>query len=661
MNRTVAIFFAGCFIFICAFVFSCTSAGQRQASRQEEEQGRPARPGADKIGEEKAAAASAPAAATGEAKGAPKEEKGVDEKAGAPSVPATIPRAKKDAPEPTRTPGRNDDFAADGGRVKEGETERTKADIELRRADVTQKGSGLKAGFADDNKQFNYFIDFLEKNKNGVPHYPIDVSERIVLRVTDRGKLPIPNAVVNVYGDGELLFEGKTYSDGTCPFFPSEFSSRIGSYRVKLSHNRNEKEITINRRARREVDIRWDIPRAVGEKVPLDIVFILDTTGSMGEEIERLKRTIEIINLNLITMKARPHVRFGMVLYRDRRDDYVTKVIPLTDNLAQFQEKLDEVEAGGGGDYPEDLQAALDDAMHRIGWSERGVRMAFIITDASAHLDYGQSYTYVRAVKDARKKAVKIFSVGTGGLAIDGEYVLRQISQYTLGKFIFLTYGEKGESEGGREGSVSHHTGANYQTDKLESIIIRFARDEINNIYGKKIEGEEEHFKAVRIDSEKREETLHRLFGMAASQLADYSSIKITRDMPASVLPISPSVPDLKLTSEYFTERLTLSLAKESPFRLVERKNLQAVMRELELGMSGLVNEENAAKVGKLIGAKMLITGKLYRRPDNYELFLQLLRVDTAEVLSVTRAKIDFNLGLSERKNRDGAKKKVKK
>ncbi len=63
-----------------------------------------------------------------------------------------------------------------------------------------------------------------------------------------------------------------------------------------------------------------------------------------------------------------------------------------------------------------------------------------------------------------------------GGLDLGGEYVLRQISQYTYGTYIFLTYGERGESEGGVAGSVSHHTGANYQTDRLEAIIIRLAR-----------------------------------------------------------------------------------------------------------------------------------------------------------------------------------------
>jgi hypothetical protein len=72
--------------------------------------------------------------------------------------------------------------------------------------------------------------------------------------------------------------------------------------------------------------------------------------------------------------------------------------------------------------------------------------------------------------------------------------------------------------------------------------------------------------------------------------------------------------------------------------------------------MSGLVNDENAAKVGKLAGAKLLVTGKLYRRDDDYELFLRLLRVETAEVLSVTKARIDAKLGL----NAESERKKVR-
>jgi len=507
--------------------------------------------------------------------------------------------------------------------------------------------SGLKAGFADDNRQFNYFVEFLEKYGDRARHYPIDISERIILKVQDRTRQPIPNAEVNIYGNGSLLFSGKTYSDGSFPFYPSQFSPSIDAYEASIRYRGMQKKIRVDRTGRREITVRMSGSRTVMGRIPLDIVFIFDTTGSMGEEIERLKRTIELIHLNLSTMPSRPVVRFGLVLYKDRLDEYVTQVVPLTENLGEFQEALAGVEASGGGDYPEDLQSALKDAIQKIQWNSNGVRMAFIITDASPHLDYGQDYTYREAVRDARKLGVKIFSVGSGGLTIDGEYVLRQISQYTQAKYIFMTYGEKGESEGGREGSVSHHTGSNYQTDKLEVIIMRFARDELKNISGKDTAIDDEHFTAVKIGSEQREETLHKLFTMAANQLVDYSSIKVPDGTPASVLPLAVSDKSMKINSEYFTEQLILSLSKSSRFRLVERKGLQGVMKELELTMTGLVDENNAAKVGKLLGAKMLITGKLYKKSGKYELFLKLLRVETAEVLSMTKAQIDSGLGLS--------------
>jgi len=86
--------------------------------------------------------------------------------------------------------------------------------------------------------------------------------------------------------------------------------------------------------------------------------------------------------------------------------------------------------------------------------------------------------------------------------------------------------------------------------------------------------------------------------------------------------------------------------AKVKRFKLVERKDLQKVLSELELQLSGLVDDANAAKVGQFLGADILVAGTLYKRADRYELFLKLVRVSTAEVLAVTRAKIAFDLGL---------------
>ena len=505
--------------------------------------------------------------------------------------------------------------------------------------------SGLKAGFSDDNKQFNYFVNFLEKYKS-TTHFDLPVGERIIITVKDGAGRSLPNTDIEILAGGKTIARGKTYPDGTWMFHPSAFEGDTQSFLVKAVSGGTSAEWTIPRQGRREMDGVLQAQKRAVQSVPLDILFILDTTGSMGEEIERLKKTIELINLNLASLASKPAVRFGMVLYRDRGDDYVTRIVPFTEKLDLFQAALAPVRANGGGDGPEDLQSALKDAVQQMSWNTDGIRLGFIITDAPPHLDYGQEYTYVDAARDGKEKGIKLLSVGTGGLDIAGEYVLRQISQYTQAKYIFLTYGERGESEGGRAGSVSHHTGDNYQTDKLEAIVIQIAKEEIGFFTDTPPEKGEDYFAAQKLPDETREETLKNLFSMAASQLADYSTIRLAEKTPSCLIPVPPSDEADRKNAEYFSEQLLLALNANPVFKLVERKNLQEILDELKLSQSALVDEKKAVEAGKLTGAELLVMGTLFRMPEAFEMFLKLLRTETGEILSVTKMRIDTGLGL---------------
>ena len=516
-----------------------------------------------------------------------------------------------------------------------------------RRAEDRQKvSSGLKAGVSDDNKQFNYYLNFLEKFK-GVAHMPIDVRERIILKVKDVNGKSIPNARVSIYHGNDKIEAGKSFADGTYLFFPSVYKKKFMKFRADIIYGQDQTTVVFKRDGRRQIEVHMQSERQISSGVPLDIAFILDTTGSMGEEINRLKKTIEIINLNLSSLSSRPNVRFGMVLYRDRRDDYVTSVVPLTMNLDDFTQKLQTVYAGGGGDNLEDLQSALHDALKKIEWNPDGIRIGFVVTDAPPHLDYNQDYSYVRAAADAKSAGIKLFTIGTGGLDVAGEYVLRQISQFTYAKYIFLTYGESGESEGGRPGSVSHHTGANYQTDKLEAIIIRIAKEEISHLTGQPVTQGEEYFQALKIDDESSEKTLQMLFDRAVSQLVDYSAVTIPVKTPAAVMPIGVSNERLSADAEYFSQQLLLSFARNRTFTAVERQDLQTILKELKIHHTGLVKEENAVEVGRMLGAKMIVTGRIIEKKDTYIIFLKLVQVETAEILSVTKLLVDKKLGIT--------------
>ncbi len=567
----------------------------------------------------------------------------------------TAPAAKKDGEKSLAEPsgGFKDGKpkAADG---KGADKSKLKADDAPAETDTRPKkdapeASGLKAGFADDNKQFNYFVNFLSKYGGEVTSYPLNIQERIIIRVLDPAKKPVANALVEINVKNNNLCFGRTYADGTFMFYPSEHDAKYTSYTAAVTTGQKKKEITIERAGKREIVIAVDAPRPVQRNVPLDIVFVMDTTGSMGEEIARLKDTIEIIKLNLTALPAKPLVRFGMVLYKDKdEEEYRTQVIPLTDNMDAFKRELDKIEASGGGDEPEDLQGALQDLIGKIKWNTEGIRLSFIITDAPPHLDYGQQYTYASAARDARAGGIKIFSVGTGGLPLMGEYILRQVSQYTYAKYIFLTYGEKGESAGGAEGSVSHHTGSNFTTDKLETIIMRFAKEELSYASDQPIDMGEEYFQAKKLEDEKNEETLRKLFDMSLVQLVDYSSLKLDEGTPTSIAPFAAAGETIVPSAEYFTEQMAHSLSKNKVFKVVERRDMQKIMKELELQQTGIVDDEGAAKVGKMLGAKMIVTGKLYAKPESYELFIKLLRVETAEVLAVNKLRIDKKLGLAK-------------
>lgn len=513
------------------------------------------------------------------------------------------------------------------------------------RTSVPPSASGLKAGFSDDNAQFNYFLGFLEEFGD-VPNYALEIGERITLKIQDSAGKAVPNARIAVRAGTRLLDQGLSYADGTFRIYPLVYGTTAEKLSVRVETRDGNADLDVARDGPRRVVVKLDRPRTLPAPLPLDVLFVLDTTGSMGEEIERLRDTIEIVHANIRAMTPKSAVRFGMVLYKDRGDEYVTQVVPFTAELPVFQAALAEVYASGGGDTPEDLQAALEDSIRKMDWNKDGVRTAFVITDAEPHLDYDQKYTYAHAAKDARARGIRFHTIGTGGLGVEGEYILRQLAQFTEGKYIFLTYGETGESEGGAPGSVSHHTGANFQTDKLEAIVIRFVKEDLANLSDVPLSMDEDYFEATKIPEEERDATMDKLFEEALKNLVDYSTFQVQKDTPAAVLPLVPNSPDLASDAEYFGERLLLAAVKSKVFKLVERKSLQSVLEELVLQLSGLADEKAAARAGELLGAEIMVTGSVFRRDGKFEIFLRLVRVSTAEVLSVARARVDAKLGL---------------
>src|SRR5689334_24927593 len=91
--------------------------------------------------------------------------------------------------------------------------------------------------------------------------------------------------------------------------------------------------------------------KKAGEKKPqVQVCFVLDTTGSMGGLIEGAKAKIWTIANQIVKQKPTPEVKIALIGYRDRGDQYITKLFDLTDDIDAVFKNLTAFQADGGGD-----------------------------------------------------------------------------------------------------------------------------------------------------------------------------------------------------------------------------------------------------------------------------------------------------------------------
>ena len=147
----------------------------------------------------------------------------------------------------------------------------------------------------------------------------------------------------------------------------------------------------------------------------VDVVFVLDTTGSMSGLIQTAKDKIWSIASTMASAQPSPEIRIGLVGYRDRGDAYVTRVVDLTSDLDSVYAALMAFEAGGGGDTPESVNKALYDAIYKMSWSggSQAYQTIFLVGDAPPHMDYNE-IQYPELVATATEKGIVINTIQCG-------------------------------------------------------------------------------------------------------------------------------------------------------------------------------------------------------------------------------------------------------
>lgn len=345
--------------------------------------------------------------------------------------------------------------------------------------------SQLKAGERDDNREFDAYGGYLRTYAGPTAHL-VDVSERYLITVRDQDQRPVLDARVRVFDGDQQVFEGRTYAGGTTILLPRALgvSANATTLRVQAEQGNATAETTLTRGQQERVELAL---RGVDtQPLKLDVLFLLDATGSMGDEIGQIQQTIVSIAERIDAFQPRPALRFGLVAYKDRDDDYVTHVYDFTPDVSTFRQLLMSVQAGGGGDTPESLNEGLRQSMSGLSWGDNAVRLAFLVADAPPHLDYGEEYDYIDGAREAVARGVKIYPIAASNTDPQAEYVFRQLAQQTLASFIFLTY-QPGASSGAPGETTPLDAGDSPQgftVERLDDLVVQIVQRELGAAVG---------------------------------------------------------------------------------------------------------------------------------------------------------------------------------
>lgn len=349
----------------------------------------------------------------------------------------------------------------------------------------------LTAGEWSDLNHWNLWTQILANQDLAkfAGNWKFQTRNRIAVRVNNDQNNPLKNVRLELYQEGieKPLWISRTNNlgeancwpdafDGQTQFDPSKFFITIDGIKQEGTPRFFPKDFKENPDTTHKNDIvpdslynTYTIPGNTVKNIA-DIAFIVDATGSMTDEILFLQADLKNI-IDNVAEKSQTPLRTAAVFYRDRGDEYVTRMSPFAASFDITRKFIASQYAEGGGDSPEALEEALRTALLDLDWSnDAKARIAFLILDAPCHSDPESIETLKVAVRGFAEQGIVIIPVAASGIDKPAELLFRTLSILTNGTYVFLT-DDSGVGEHHIEATVG-----SYQVEKLNTLLERLIR-----------------------------------------------------------------------------------------------------------------------------------------------------------------------------------------
>ncbi|WP_303317781.1 carboxypeptidase-like regulatory domain-containing protein [Flavivirga abyssicola] len=323
----------------------------------------------------------------------------------------------------------------------------------------------LTAGEINDLEKWSEWKKNLKKDeyKEIQQNWNFYLENKIQIAINDNKGLPLNNIKVSLFNESnQLIMTARTDFTGEVTLFKDLNQKCEGEYyTLQIQQNKRifGKKIT---NTYERIEFTLD---AQSQSNDIDVMFTIDATGSMGDEIDYLKSELK----NIITRldKSIDNKRVALTFYRDFGDAYVVRDFDFNSDINAVKDILSHQGAGGGGDYEEAVEQALKVSMSKKWNANAKAKLLFLLLDAPPHFTKENVAIIKEQIKLAQEKGIKIIPIVASGADKNVEFLMRFFSVSTNGTYVFIT------DDSGIGNPHLKPSTDNFEVEKLNDLIVR--------------------------------------------------------------------------------------------------------------------------------------------------------------------------------------------
>lgn len=281
-----------------------------------------------------------------------------------------------------------------------------------------------------DNDHYDYWKKLISSTDNEKGIYD-NYESRFSFNTKNRIKITLKNASgVEVTIDEQTA---RTDVNGVAYIYPTVTKEE---YDLKIKYvNINNETIELSKQI--NGDFEMSIDDAKPRENVIELMLIIDTTGSMGDELEYLKSELAYVIEEIKKNNNDISIYIALLFYRDQNDAYITKYVEFTDDVNLTIAELKKQGANGGGDFEEAVQIAFNEALQKNWTSKNSTKIILHVADAPAHDQDIQQWN--KCVLKASSMGIQIITIASSGIDRKTEYFFRAQSMITNGVYTYLT------------------------------------------------------------------------------------------------------------------------------------------------------------------------------------------------------------------------------